>query len=109
MIRLFIVNKLWKIKARLNVVSLRMAIEQADKINASTGRKMIVIFNSDKMEYEAVEKQLLKTAANARKVKGQPAKTEYRKKQKEKKPGAITHQRVHRIEKRSLYVTRKTG
>ncbi len=104
--RLMVVNKLWKFKARLNVVSLRMAIEQADKIQAATGRKMIVIFNSDKMEYEAVEKQMLKSIANNRKVKGQPKQTDYRKKQGERKPGSITHHRVHRIERRSLYVTK---
>jgi hypothetical protein len=113
LVRFAIVNKLWKIKARLNVVSLRMAIDQADKSQAMTGRKMIVIFNSSSMEYEAVEKQTLKAVANIKKVNGQPAHTKYRKRNAENivagsraKIGSITHHRVHRIEKRSLYVTK---
>lgn len=104
-----IISRLKKLKARLNIVSLRMAIEEADKMERATGRKMIVVFIESKGEYQAVEKQTLKTVANVRKVKGQPAQTEFRKKQGVKKPGSITHNRVKVIEKRSLYVTRKTG
>ena len=67
------------------------AISKADDIQSKTGRKCLVVFNKTTNEYEAIEKKILKRAANNSK----------------NKPGRVfTHERVKIMQKKSLYVTR---
>lgn len=80
-----------RMSARLSIKSLRKAILDADKIKQTTGRKAIVVLNKSTNEYEAIEKKLLKRAANN---------------SKGKEDRVFTHQRVKIIQKKSPYVTR---
>lgn len=80
-----------RMSAKLTIKSLRKAVQQADAIKSTTGRKAIVVFNKTTNEYEAIEKKILKRAANNSKGKTNRF---------------FTHDRVKLIQKKSLYVTR---
>src|SRR5574341_866544 len=105
-IRGLLTKRLVKLRSKLRMDSLREAIGKADENKEKTGRKNIVVFNNHSGAYEALQKQLLKTAHNKQKVKGQPAQTKYRKKRPKKvKASRFTNERVHHLEKKSAYVT----
>lgn len=106
-IRSLLINRLVKVRSKLRFQTLREAIAGADKIKADSGRKAMVLFNNSSGKYEALPKKVLKQVAEKRKVKGQPAQTEYRKKRPVKQsPGRFTNARVKQLEKKSAYVTR---
>ena len=106
-IRRLLYNRLIKIRSKLRFQSLREAIDGADKIKADTGRKAMVLFNNSSGKYEALPKKVLKAVADKRKVKGQPAQTEYRRKRPVKQSkGRFTNERIKTLEKKSAYVTR---
>jgi hypothetical protein len=108
-IRRAIVGALVRLKVKLQRQSLREAIHGADQDKAQTGRKNMVVYNTASGQYEPWQKQLLKAAARSGKNKSNKALTEGRKrelaKQRRKKRRILDTEKVHRIEKRSLYVT----
>lgn len=100
--RKYLVKKLLQLKNKLFFQSLRKAIGDADKDKNETGCKNIVIYNTDKKEFEPVQKKLLKRAASAKVQDKVPAGF---RQPKAKKAAAFTAGRVRKIEKKSLYVT----
>lgn len=106
-IRNLLAKYLFRLRSKLRMDSLREAIGKADGIKKDTGRKAIVVFDNRAGSYDAFTKRVLKAVTNKRKIKGQPAQTEYRKKRPVKKsPGRFTVDRVKMIEKKSMYVTK---
>lgn len=96
----------YKMRAKLNIHSLRTAIEDADKNKQKTGRKTMVVFNTSTGSYEPLEKKILKAASNAGKRKNNSAMTEGRKRMMNaKKERVFTPERVKQIQQKSLYVT----
>jgi hypothetical protein len=68
----------------------------------------MVVFNTTSGKYESLQKKLLKTASKAGKNKSNKAMTEGRikmMKQQKVKPRLFDSDRVHQIEKKSLYIT----
>jgi hypothetical protein len=103
-----IIKALLRLRAKLQIGSLREAIVDADKDKAKTGRKNMVVFNTTSGKYEPLQKKLLKTASKAGKNKSNKAMTEGRikmMKQQKVKPRLFDSDRVHQIEKKSLYIT----
>lgn len=90
---------------RFKIGSIRTAIEEADKNRDETGRKTMIVYNTVSGGYEAVEKRLLKKAANI-KNKNNAVKTDGRKKLARSKRRILDHDRVRSIEEKSLYVAR---
>jgi hypothetical protein len=107
-IKRLIVKRLLRLRARLQMGTLRQAIHDADDDKKNTGRKNMVIFNSTSGKFEPLQKKMLKSAANLTKNKSNKAMTEGRKKMMKKKKisRVINTQRVKQIEKKSLYVTK---
>jgi hypothetical protein len=101
-VRRSIVRALVRFKMKLQHQSLRAAIHDADQDKEKTGRKNMVVYNTASGQYEPIQKKLLKRAATA---KEQPAAKNGWRVPKARKKTAITPEKVHRIEKRSLYVT----
>lgn len=102
--RIHILRWLLKLRARLQIRSLRTAIEDADTDKADTGRKNMVVFNTASGKFEPLTKKLLKTAEKAGKNKSNAQQTAYRKKYKQGRK-KILGEDVKTIEKKSLYVT----
>lgn len=104
--RLPILRWLMRLRAKLQIHSLRKAIKDADTDKESTGRKNMVVFNKHSGKYEPLQKRLLKAAAKSGKNKSNKAMTEGRIKMlRTKKPRVFDTDRVKQIEKKSLYVT----
>lgn len=102
-----LIKSLLKLRAKLQIGSLREAIAGADKNKTETGRKNMVVFNTYSGKYEPIQKKVLKVASNASKNKSNKAMTDGRKKMmKQRKARVIDIDRVHQIEKKSLYVTK---
>lgn len=99
----WIAKKLLAFKAKLHIRSLRFAIKDADNDKANTGRKNMVVFNIANNQYEAIQKKLLKKAANAKK---QPAARNGFRVRKAVKRTKIKNEQVKKIEEKSLYVTK---
>ena len=95
----------YKLRAKLNIHSLRTAIEDADKNKLKTGRKTMVVFNTSTGSYEPLEKKILKAASNAGKRKNNAAMTDGRRKFQEQKQRTFSPERVKQIQQKSLYVT----
>lgn len=105
--RKWIILSLIRFRAKLRMTSLRFAIRDADKNKDETGRKNMVVFNTNSGHYEPIQKRLLKQAAKAGKNKSNKAMTAGRKKFMQKsKPRVIDTDRAKQIEEKSLYVTR---
>lgn len=110
-----IIGYLHRLRGKLHVQSLREAIIDADKDKAKTGRKNIVVMNTASGAFEPVQKRLLKFLSNKNKGDGDTGRVKVRRKNgrvkvvARKKPKVInktvTAERVHQIEKKSLYVT----
>lgn len=81
----------------LKMRTLRKAIIDADNDKQKTGRKNIVVYNSTKQEYEAVQKKLLKVAAYRTRNNGSKS---------NKRNRIIKHEQFKSIENKSLYATR---
>jgi hypothetical protein len=95
-----------KIRAKLQIHSLREAIADADHDKQTTGRKNMVVFNQSSGKFEPLQKRLLKIASNNTRNKSNKAMTEGRKKMMQKKKTRVfDNNRVKQIEKKSLYVT----
>jgi hypothetical protein len=95
LIKLFkvqIISFLLRLRTKYVMNTLRDAIHQADADKSATGRKNMVVYNSDTKMFEPIQKRKLKAyvAYNKRK----------------KRRGLIDNKRIHSIEKKSLYVTR---
>jgi hypothetical protein len=107
-IKSLIVKRLLRMRARLQMGTLRHAIHDADDDKKKTGRKNMVVFNSTGGKFEPVQKKMLKKAANLTKNKSNKAMTKGRKKMlKGKKNGRVINMdRVKQIEEKSLYVTK---
>lgn len=88
-----------KAKAKLRMQSLKDSIVKADRIKDETNKKALVVYNNFSQQYEAIEKQKLKKAANLGVIKS--SKTRNMKKRR-----MMDHGRVRQIEKRSLYSTK---
>jgi uncharacterized protein (DUF885 family) len=103
------------LRGKLHVQSLRTAIVDADKDKATTGRKNMVVYNLANNEFEPAQKRLLKFMSNKNKADGNTGRVKVRKKngrvvkvvKKKAKPinRTLTPERIHHIEKKSLYVT----
>jgi hypothetical protein len=104
-LRNWTVKRLLKLRAKLQLGSLREAIVQADQDKEKTGRKNMVVFNTTSGKYEPVQKKLLKAASQMGKNRSNKAHTEGRRRMLKHKERAFTPQRVKHIEKKSLYVT----
>jgi len=106
-VRNYLAKRLFRLRSRMRMDSLREAIGKADDLKKDTGRKAIVVFDNPAGKYDALTKRTLKAVTEKRKIKGQPAQTAYRKKHPVKKsPGRFTVDRVKMIEKKSAYVTK---
>lgn len=104
--RASIIKFLYRLRSKLQIHSLREAINEADKNKEETGRKNMVVFNSHSGKYEPLQKRILKAASRLNRNKSNKAMTEGRKKMmKAKKSRTFTNDRVKQIEKKSLYVT----
>jgi hypothetical protein len=105
--KVWLIKKLLKLRARLQIKTLRSAIDDADENKKETGRKNMVVFNAHSGKYEPIQKRLLKNAANVTKNKSNKAMTPGRKKmmKQNKKKRIVDSDRVKQIEKKSLYVT----
>lgn len=106
--RKWIIKKLLGLRAKLQLGSLRHAIQEADENKEETGRKNIVVFNATSGKYEPVQKKLLKAAAGQSRNKSNKAMTDGRKRELAKtksKKRPIDQERIKQIEKKSLYVT----
>lgn len=103
-LRVFMINQLLKLRARLQMATMRDAIKAADKIHKETGKKVLVIYNNATKAWEPIEKQLLKLAHKKLKKVNANAK---RKRGKEDldAAGGMTLNRVKVIEKKSVYAT----
>jgi hypothetical protein len=101
-----LIRYLLRLRAKLQISSLKEAIHDADKDKEKTGRKNMVVFNTTSGKYEPVQKKLLKAATRVGKNKSNKALTEGRKRMlKQTRERAFTNERVKQIEKKSLYVT----
>lgn len=97
---------LYRMRGKLHVQSLRMAIIDADKDKAKTGRKNMVVMNTTSGSFEPAQKRLLKFLAAKNKQRNNGRLTAGRKKfAKRKKITEITTEKVKQVEKNSLYVT----
>lgn len=106
-VRNWIIKRLLKLRAKLQIGSLRLAIDDADKDKENTGRKNMVVFNSHSGKFEPIQKKVLKAASKSGKNKSNKAMTEGRvRMMKPKKKRYIDVNRVHQIEEKSLYVTK---
>lgn len=102
-LRVFLINQLLKLRARLQMATMREAIQAADKIKQQTGKKVLVVYNNATKQWEPLEKQLLKLAH--KKMKKVNA-NRRRKRGKEKIEGTgMTLERVKVIEKKSVYAS----
>lgn len=97
-----IVDYLMRLRAGLKIRSLRQAIAAADKDKEQTGRKNMVVYNTDSKDFEPVSKRLLKKSAKAKVQEQVP---DGFRKMKAKKRSSLTTKTVKQIEKKSLYVT----
>lgn len=107
-VRRSIVGALVRFKVKLQRQSLREAIHEADADKEKTGRKNMVVYNHASGQYEPWQKRLLKAAARSGKNKSNKALTEGRKRElakQRRQKRLLDSEKVHRIEKRSLYVT----
>jgi hypothetical protein len=98
----------YKIRAKLQIATLRTAIAEADKDKAETARKNMVVFNTLTGQFEPIQKKVLKGLSMATKNKNNGALTEGRKRalrMQKKKPRYFTSEKVKETEKKSLYVT----
>ena len=102
--RMRILKWLLKLRAGLQLQSLRTAIKDADQDKEKTDRKNMVVFNTVSGKFEPVQKKVLKYVEQKQKRKNNAAKTPFRRKFT---PGRkkILHQSVQEAEKKSLYVT----
>ena len=110
-----IVAWLHRLRGRLHIQSLRKAIIDADKDKEKTGRKNMVVMNTASGAFEPVQKRLLKFLSQKNKGDGDTGRVKVRRRNGRvkvvgrKKAKAvnktITPERVHQIEKKSLYVT----
>lgn len=96
---------LLRMRGKLFVGSLRNAINEADKDKKQTGRKNIVVFNTESESFEPAQKRLLKFLASKGKNKNNAKKTDGRKKFAKPLKRKLDHDQVSIIEKKSLYVT----
>jgi len=101
-----IIKWLLALRAKLQIHSLRQAIDEADKDKEETKRKNMVVFNTVGGKFEPIQKKTLKRAASAGKNKSNKKMTDGRKKMLKKKPRVITMQRVKKIEEDALYITK---
>lgn len=101
-----IVRGLLILKAKLNIRSLRGAIQEADDNKERTDRKTMVVFNMSSGEWETVEKKVLKKASSMNRNTNNAKMTDGRRRFMKKKNRAFDNDRVKAIEKKSLYVTR---
>lgn len=110
LIRIFrkrIIQWLLRLRAKLQIQSLRKAIWDADKDKEKTDRKNLVVFNLSTGKYEPIQKKLLKIAANVNKNKNNAAMTEGRKRfMKKRKERSFDPERIRTMEQKSLYVTK---
>jgi type II secretory pathway pseudopilin PulG len=98
----------YKIRAKLQIRSLRVAIKQADDDKSETQRKNMVVFNTLTGQFEPLQKKVLKGMSRATKNKNNAAMTDGRKRallKQKKKQRYFTHEKVKETEKKSLYVT----
>jgi hypothetical protein len=102
---------------KFKIATLRTAIGEADEDKKVTGRKNMVVYDTDTGAFAPVQKKVLKKAANATKSKNNAAMTDGRKKmaakkQQEKKQKSLKRERTftpatnRKTEEKSLYVTR---
>lgn len=95
-----------RLRGKLQIQSLRFAIEDADKDKAKTGRKNMVVFNKETGKFEPIQKRLLKVASRNSKNKSNKAMTDGRKRMmKQTKKRVFTPEKVKSLEKKSVYVT----
>lgn len=99
-----IVRFLLRMRAKIRIRSMRVAIAEADDIKRTSGKKTLVVFNNHSGMYEPVKKSTLKTAVKIHKVKRNRRQTDGRKPQTRVR-GRFTNDRVKVIEKKSVYVT----
>jgi len=88
---------------RLQIRSLRTAINDADKDKAQTGRKNIVVYNTSISSFEPAQKKLLKRLAVSKVQSKVPAGF---RQPKAKKRSQLTTGKVKQVEDKSLYVTK---
>lgn len=103
-------NWLLRLRAKMQIHSLRNAIAGADEDKAETGRKNMVVYNTVSGEFEPLQKRVLKRISNNAKRKNNSKMTDGRKWAQQNgktKTGKryFTHKRVKETEKKSLYVT----
>lgn len=91
-----------RLSHKLKMQTLRQAINDADKDKAKTGRKNIVVYDTDTQEYRTTQKKLLKSAANAKERLATP--NGFRR-PPAKKLTPLSHERVRTIERKSPYAT----
>ncbi len=104
-LRDFLVMKLLRLRAKMQMGSLRDAIREADRLSLETGRKYLVVYNNATKEYEPIEKQLLKAAHKRRKLVTANDKR-LRGKEEMGSNRGMKLARVKQLEKRSVYGTR---
>lgn len=101
-----IVNRLYRLKMKVQLMTLRTAIHDADGDKEKTGRKNMVIYNSTQGKFEPIQKKKLKLVAAAGKNKSNKSLTAGRKKRKvPARKRLIDIDRVRNIEEKSLYKT----
>lgn len=103
-LRDFLIMQLLRLRAKMQIGSLRDAIKEADRLSLSTGRKHLVVYNKATGEYEAIEKQLLKAAHKRRKMVTANDRRQRNKEDMGSNRG-MKLSRVKEIEKRSVYGT----
>lgn len=106
---------MYRLRGKLHVLSLKQAIIDADDDKKNTGRKNMVVMNVVSGSFEPLQKRLLKFLSQKNKGDGDTGRVKVRRKNGRvkvvgrKKPKQInktvTSERVHQIEKKSLYVT----
>lgn len=104
--RMQIFRWLLKLRAKLRIQSLRVAINEADKDKEKTNRKNIVVFNSTSGKYEPLQKKLLKSGAKIGRNKNNAKMTEGRKRMMKKNKRVVDPGIIKSIEEKSLYVTK---
>lgn len=94
-LRTALIAGLLKLRAKLQIASMRDAIKEADTLHEETGKKYLVVYNKATKEWEPIAKQQLKAAHKRHKafVRGKV------------KDDGITLERAKQIEKRSVYAS----
>lgn len=93
---------LLKLKTKMQIHSLRQAIEEADYDKAETGRKNMVVYETTNKVFITVQKKKLKQLA---KKKVQPPVKAGHRQKPAVKASAIDADKIKTVEKKSLYVT----